>query len=203
MAKHGLYRHNLPAVFSYQPRRAIGLLGGSFNPAHSGHIALSKKARLAGKFDQIWWLVSPQNPLKSAQDMADYDRRLAHARQCAAAHPFVRVLDLEAQFGTHYSYDIMALLLKRAPRASFTWLMGSDNLVQFPRWHKARQMARQMPFMVLRRQDSFYASVNAKGRHYFRRYQSKSKTPHLRLITDFHDNSSATALRKAGFWHKS
>lgn len=203
MAKHGLYRHNLPAVFSYQSRRKIGLLGGSFNPAHSGHIALSQKARLAGKFDQIWWLVSPQNPLKSDHDMADYDRRLAYARAIAGPYPWLRVLGLEAQCGTQYSYDVMALLLQRAPRASFTWLMGSDNLVQFPHWHKARQMTRQMPFMVMRRQDSFYASLNAKGRHYFRRTNISGKTPHLTLITSFDDRHSATALRAAGFWDKS
>ena len=200
MAKRGFNRHALPAVFSYPYRRKIGLLGGSFNPAHKGHIALSKQARQAGKMAEIWWLVSPQNPLKSFADMAEFERRLAFAKQLCAPFPWLRVLALESQSGTKYSYDTITFLNQRAPRASFTWVMGSDNLVQFPKWYRARGMACHIPFMVVRRAPSHYPSLAGQGRHYFRRYNSRQKTPRLTLIHDFHDSRSGTALRQAGFW---
>ena len=200
MAKRGFNRHALPAVFSYAYRRKIGLLGGSFNPAHEGHIALSKHAKRAGRLAQIWWLVSPQNPLKSAADMAAFDKRLAVARALCAPYPWLYVLALESQSGTSYSYDTVTFLKQRASRASFTWLMGSDNLVQFPRWYKARPMARQIPFMVVRRAPSHYPSLAGQGRQYFRRYHSTKATPRLTLIRDFHDSRSGSALRQAGFW---
>lgn len=194
MGKRGLYRHHLPALFSYRFKRAIGVLGGSFNPAHEGHIALSKAAMLHGKFDQIWWLVSPQNPLKSAEDMADFEARLAYARKLAQGLPWLRVLDVERQTASHYSYETLVLLQKRAPSARLTWLMGTDNLVQFPQWHRAKDMAELMPFMVFRRATSFYPALASKGRRYF-------KKSHLQIVTNFHHNSSATALRNQGFWH--
>ena len=193
MAKPGLYRHHLPALFSYRFNRAIGVLGGSFNPAHEGHIALSQAAMRHGKFDQIWWLVSPQNPLKSAHDMADFEARLAYARDLAQRLPWLRVLDVERQESCHYSYQTLLLLRKRAPATRFTWLMGTDNLVQLPQWCRAKDMARLMPFMVLRRATSFYPALASKGRHYFKGGQ-------LQIVTSFHHNSSATALRNNGFW---
>lgn len=216
MGKRGLYRHLLPAVFSYRQRRKIGLLGGSFNPAHEGHIALSCHARRLGKFDEIWWLVSPQNPLKSASDMADYDKRLAYSRALVQPYPWMRVLDLERVTKTQFSYDIVAILLSRAPLAQFTWLMGSDNLVQFPKWYRARDMARKIPFMVMRRGTSYYPSLGAKGRHYFRnhfrqhlhqhlpkhqRKEGRQRPPHLTIGHHFQNKASATTLRESGFWH--
>ena len=204
MVKHGLHRHQLAAVFSYRYRRKIGLLGGSFNPAHDGHIALSLQAKKQGRFDEIWWLVSPQNPLKSSQDMADFDKRLQFARELCQRHRWLRVLALETQSATNYSYDTCRFIMRCAPQAKFTWLMGSDNLQQFPQWYRAKDMAHLVDFMVLRRDDSFYASLGSQGRHYFRPYQPKtshkSALPHLRLIPYFHHGASATALRKAGQW---
>ncbi|MGC6530844.1 MAG: nicotinate-nucleotide adenylyltransferase [Candidatus Puniceispirillaceae bacterium] len=196
MGKYGLpnrsYRHHLPRLFSYQNKRRIGLLGGSFNPAHDGHIAVSEKAQKAGNFDEIWWLVSPQNPLKSSQDMADFHNRLAFARQLAAQRPAIKVLALESQIGTCFTYDLLVALQKRAKKADFTWLMGSDNLVQFPRWYKAAYLAQMMPFMVMRRHGSFYQALASKGR----RQIAKKGT--ITFIRDFEDQQSATALREAG-----
>lgn len=202
MAKHGRHRHLIPAVFHYPYRSAIGLLGGSFNPAHAGHVALSKQAKLQGKFDQIWWLVSPQNPLKSAKDMAQFAERLSYAREIAAPHSWLRVLALESQSGSSYSYHTVRFLQRRAPRAHFTWLMGSDNLLQLSDWYRAKELAQLLPFMVMRREASYYASLSSKGRHYFRRYQQSSLTPQLRIIHDFDHASSASALRQLGFWQK-
>lgn len=192
MAKHGLYRHHLPAFYSYHARRHIGVLGGSFNPAHEGHIALSQKAYQAGKCDQVWWLVSPQNPLKSEADMADYSHRLAYAKRFVARHPWIKILNLETQTRSNYSFDTMRFLKERSPRATFTWLMGSDNLVQLPQWYRARDFAKQTSCLVFRRQTSFYPALASKGRALFGR-SGRLKFNHL-----FHNIESATALRKDG-----
>ena len=204
MAKQGLHRHHIPALFSYRCARKIGLLGGSFNPGHEGHIALSQKARQVGQLDQIWWLVSPQNPLKTTDDMADFQERLTYARDLVSHIPFIKVVDVERQFSNSYSYNCVRLLQKRSPKAQFTWLMGSDNLVQFPRWYKARDMASLLPFMIFRRGPSFYPALCGKGRSYFRHpargVKRNPKIASLAIISSFRNNSSATALRQSGFW---
>ena len=200
MAKYDQNRHNVARVFHYPYKRKIGLLGGSFNPAHSGHIALSMTVKKQAKCDEIWWLVSPQNPLKSAKDMADYQTRLDYARALVASYRHIKVLGLEAQFGTNYSYDTMRTLGRCAPSATFCWLIGTDNLVQLPHWFRAKDMAQMMPFIVIRRQNSFYQAMAAKGRSYFRRYSSDRALPSLTIIKNFNDPHSATKLRQQGFW---
>ena len=200
MAKYDQNRHNVARVFHYPYKHKIGLLGGSFNPAHSGHIALSMAVKKQAKCDEIWWLVSPQNPLKSAKDMADYQTRLDYARALVASYRHIKVLGLEAQFGTNYSYDTMRTLGRCAPSATFCWLIGTDNLVQLPHWFRAKDMAQMMPFIVIRRQNSFYQAMAAKGRSYFRRYSPDSALPSLTIIKNFNDPHSATKLRQQGFW---
>lgn len=201
-----LARHKIPSVFSYRYQRRIGLLGGSFNPAHNGHISLSKQALMTAGCDEIWWLVSPQNPLKSPDQMADYDKRLSYARQLAAPHPWLKVLDLEAQIGTHYSYDVIRYLQTTAPRASFLWLIGTDNLRQLPRWYRARDMIRLVPFVAFRRKSCFYEALASQGRGLFRQttgLKHPNKAPKLHLVTSFEAPQSATSLRAQGFWQKS
>ena len=200
MAKYDQNRHKVARVFHYPYKRKIGLLGGSFNPAHSGHIALSLAVKKQAKCDEIWWLVSPQNPLKSAKDMADYQTRLDYARALVASHRYVKVLGLEAQFGTNYSYDIIRTLGRRAPSTTFCWLIGTDNLVQLPDWYRAKDIAQMMAFVTIRRKDSFYQAMASKGRSYFTRYGAKKTPPSLTIIKNFNDPHSATKLRQQGFW---
>src|SRR5690242_8506315 len=106
----------------------IGLLGGSFNPAHGGHLHISRLALARLGLDQVWWLVSPQNPLKPAEGMAPFDERLRQAAAVAAADKRIRVSSIEADLGTTFTADTLAALRRRFPRARFVWLMGSDNL---------------------------------------------------------------------------
>lgn len=115
------------------PRRRIGLLGGSFNPAHAGHrhISLIALRRLA--LDEVWWLVSPQNPLKPAKGMASLAQRMASAR-IAANHPRIRVTDIERRLSTRYTVDTVRALKRRHPGFAFVWLIGADNLIQMPAW---------------------------------------------------------------------
>jgi len=129
----------------------IGLLGGSFDPAHGGHLYVSDIAKKALKLDYVWWLVSPGNPLKEkAKDMAPYAMRLASAR-AMARNSRIKVSDFEARAGTRYTIDTLRLILRRWPRHRFIWLMGEDTVSQFHQWKDWRTLARLVPIAVLSR----------------------------------------------------
>jgi nicotinate-nucleotide adenylyltransferase len=128
----------------------IGLLGGSFNPAHAGHRHIIKLARQRLRLDQVWLLVSPGNPLKPSRGMASLDQRLASARTIADGRRVIASA-IEAVFGTRYTIDTLVRLLRRFPRARFVWLMGADILEQLPRWRRWLDIARRIPFAVLPR----------------------------------------------------
>lgn len=131
--------------------KRIGLLGGSFNPAHAGHLHISRQALKRLKLHEVWWLVSPQNPLKSPQELAEYDARFASARMVAKGDVRIRVLDLEQRHGLRYTVDTLAWLKKKYPHAAFVWLMGADNLAGFHRWRRWRAIAAMVPIAVLDR----------------------------------------------------
>jgi nicotinate (nicotinamide) nucleotide adenylyltransferase/ribosome silencing factor RsfS/YbeB/iojap len=132
--------------------RRIGLLGGSFNPAHGGHLHLSLTALQRLDLDEVWWLVSPQNPLKPMAGMAPFAARLAQARQVAAGHKRMRVTDLENRLGgSRYTVDTLKAVRRRFPRLRFVWLMGSDNLVQIRDWERWAEIFRTVPIAVFDR----------------------------------------------------
>lgn len=134
------------------PGMRIGLLGGSFNPAHEGHRLISVEAlRLLG-LDRIWWLVTPGNPLKSHERLASLSDRIANARR-VAAHPYIEVTGFEAALPTAYTIDTVTFLLQRNPATYFVWLMGSDNLVLFHRWWRWRKLLAMLPIAVMHRAD--------------------------------------------------
>ena len=134
---------------AFAPRR-VGILGGSFNPAHEGHrqISLAALGRLG--LDEVWWLVSPQNPLKPASGMAPIDRRLADAR-AVARHPRIRVTDIESHLGTQFTADTLVKLVRAFPRTRFVWLMGADNLTQISRWERWPQIFHAVAIAVFNR----------------------------------------------------
>lgn len=134
----------------------IGLLGGSFDPAHEGHVRLTEAALRRFGLDRVWWLVSPGNPLK-AHGPAPLDRRLAEARRIAP-DPRIVVTGLEARLGTRHTADTIAALQARYPGVRFVWLMGSDNLVQFDRWDRWREIAARVPIGVIARPGSRLAA---------------------------------------------
>ena len=131
-------------------RVRVGLLGGSFNPAHEGHRHVAERALSALGLDQVWLLVSPGNPLKPARGMAPFAQRLASARRVADGRRVVAT-GIEARLGTRYTADTLALLRKRFPRARFVLLLGADNLEQLPRWRRWREIARTTPIAVVPR----------------------------------------------------
>src|SRR5262249_39765314 len=125
--------------------RRIGLLGGSFNPAHSGHLHISLLALQRLGLDEVWWLVSPQNPLKPAKGVAPSARRRGGAAALAGGRKGIRVSAIEATLGTTYTADTIRALRRRFPRTQFVWLMGGDNLVQLPRWQRWQEIVESVP----------------------------------------------------------
>lgn len=131
----------------------IGLLGGSFNPAHAAHRHISLVALDQLRLDEIWWLVSPLNPLKSAAGMAPLAARLAQAQR-VARHPRIRVSALETRLGTRFAVDTVAALQRRFPQHRFVWLAGGDIVAELHRWRHWRRFLRQIPLAVVPRPDT-------------------------------------------------
>lgn len=129
---------------------AIGILGGSFNPAHEGHLHISLEALKRLGLDRVWWMVSPQNPLKSRKEMASLEERMAGARDMAR-HPRIRVTDIETRLGTRYTAETLCKLRARYPRHRFIWLMGSDNLAQIRHWRNWNKIFMKHPLAVFSR----------------------------------------------------
>lgn len=190
-----------------------GLLGGSFNPAHAAHRRISLFALDALALDELWWLVSPGNPLKAdAPDMAPLVARLASARRMARRAP-IRATAIERRLGTRYTADTLAKLIRRYPKRRFIWLMGSDNLAQFHRWRDWRRIARTVPIAVIARPgyDSSAHAVRAMGwlRHFVRPADQAHcwttwRPPALVLLRFRPDPGSATRLRAENpFWYRS
>lgn len=139
----------IPA-FGDRRRVRIGLLGGSFNPAHAGHLHVAREAMRRLRLGQVWLLVSPGNPLKPARGMASFNARLAGARAIADGRRIV-ASGIEAALGTRYTVDTLRELRRRFPRARFVWLMGADILEQLPRWRRWTDIAAMAAFAVLPR----------------------------------------------------
>ncbi|MEO7786272.1 MAG: nicotinate-nucleotide adenylyltransferase [Sphingomicrobium sp.] len=130
--------------------RRIGLLGGSFNPAHRGHRGMSLAALEALGLDEVWWLVSPGNPLKPAEGMAPYAARVASARE-QARRSKIKVSEFEAEAGTRFTVDTVEAIRKRWPQHRFIWLMGEDTVAQFHQWKEWRRLARTIPIAIMSR----------------------------------------------------
>jgi nicotinate-nucleotide adenylyltransferase len=183
--------------------KRIGLLGGSFNPAHRGHRRMSLAARRALGLDEVWWLVSPGNPLKPKEGMAPYDARLASAREMAKRAPIV-ASDFEAKAGTRYTVDTIAAIAKAYPHHHFIWLMGEDTVAQFHQWKDWRRLAQMVPIAVLSRPgyDDDARTASAMGwLREFVRPATKAKewtdwsAPAIIFLRLPPDPTSATALR--------
>ncbi len=194
------HRHSGP---SYAGLR-IGLMGGSFNPAHEGHLAISLHALKQLQLDQIWWLVSPQNPLKSITGMAPFAERLKRAHKLAR-HPRIIASDLESHLGTRYSYDTLRALQRHFLRTQFVWLMGADNMQQLPKWHKGMEIFDLVPVAVFRRPT--YAAGRGLGKAAQRFEKAWLPTERGKLLSTYcppawtildnqYNKLSATAIRQ-------
>jgi nicotinate-nucleotide adenylyltransferase len=164
------------------PTRRIGLLGGSFNPAHNGHRDLSLAALAALRLDEVWWMVTPQNPLKPLAGMAPLAARVAAARK-VARHPRIRVTDIEARLGTRYTADTLRKLVQTHRDCRFVWLMGADNLVQIAEWKHWPQIFHLLPIAVFDRPTYTYRAMAAQAARRFQAFRRPEQAAGRLAIT--------------------
>lgn len=187
----------------------IGLLGGSFDPPHAGHVHITLRALRVFGLDAVWWLVSPGNPLK-ADAPAELERRMAAARGIMR-HPRVRVTDLERRLGTRYTAATLAALRARYAGVRFVWLMGSDNLASFHRWDRWETILETVPVGVLARPgQQLQAGLSPAARRFarWRVPQAEARSLPLReppawcLVSGPMLDLSSTGLRALGMWRR-
>jgi nicotinate-nucleotide adenylyltransferase len=186
---------------------AVGLLGGSFDPPHAGHVHITREAMKRFGLDRVWWLVSPGNPLK-VRGPAPLDLRIAAARR-VLADPRVVVTGLEAQLGTRATVDTLGALMPRYPGVRFVWLMGADNLAGFHRWERWQDILRMVPVGVIARPGSRTTARNAPAVQRIERFRLPVAQARLLPWADppawcFVNVPmvaiSSTELRRAGAW---
>jgi len=170
----------------------IGLLGGSFDPAHGGHLYVSRIALQKLKLDYVWWLVSPGNPLK--HEPAPIAVRMTRARLMARDNRII-VTDLESRLKTRFTIDTVTALQRHFPKAGFVWLMGSDNLEQFSRWRRWQQIAASLPIAVVRRPGSVLASLHAPLARRLGLSRQLGSAPSLVVLDGPRSSESSTELR--------
>jgi nicotinate-nucleotide adenylyltransferase len=186
----------------------IGLLGGSFDPAHAGHAHITREAIKRFGLDRVWWLVSPGNPLKP-RGPAPLPERMARARGVMAGNPRVVITDIEARLGTRYTAATLRRLQALYPQVRFVWLMGADNLAQFHRWDRWKWIMGHVPVGVLARPGSqtcarlskaavrfSHARVPASAAHVLGRKRAPAWCFVNLPMVDF----SSSAIRARGEW---
>jgi nicotinate-nucleotide adenylyltransferase len=156
----------------------IGLLGGSFNPAHDGHRAISLEALNRLRLHQVWWLVSPQNPLKDPNQNTPYAERLATA-SAVEAHPRIEVSDLEQRWGCRYTIETVCHMRERFPAHRFVWLMGADNFAQLHHWEDWTGIMQQMPIAVFNRPEYLLAARASRAAERFARARVRARSAAL------------------------
>jgi nicotinate-nucleotide adenylyltransferase len=177
------------------PHLTIGLLGGSFNPAHGGHLYVSEVARKALGLSAVWWLVTPGNPLKRASELADLIRRMAFAGQLAGRKAVIS--DIESRLGTRYTVDTLRALQRRFPGTRFVWLMGSDNLAGFARWKDWTAIAQAVPIVVVRRPGSALDTLKSPLIRRFGQARRLGPAPAVLVLDGPRNPQSSTAIRMA------
>lgn len=140
---------------------AVGLFGGSFNPPHGGHALVAEIAIRRLKLDQLWWMVTPGNPLKNHRELASLADRLAMS-EAIAPDPRIKVTALEAAFDVRYTADTLALIRDANPGVHFVWVMGADNLASFHCWQRWREIATNFPIAVIDRPGSTLAYLSSR-----------------------------------------
>lgn len=194
--------HLSSVIRHQQSNRTIGLLGGSFNPAHEGHVHITQEALRRLRVDEVWWLVSPHNPLKSRDELSDYADRVATASQLVQGRKRIRVTDIERELGTRYTVDTLRALTRRYPRTTFIWLMGADNLETFHRWQHWQDIMREYAVAVFDRAPYSFRALHAKAALRFHQQRVEpgelagKPLPAWSFLHLRRDPHSATAIRK-------
>jgi nicotinate-nucleotide adenylyltransferase len=187
----------------------IGLLGGSFNPPHAAHRAISLFALKRLKLDRVWWLLTPGNPLKDTGALHGLAER-AHAAREVAGDPRIDISCLEAVIGTRYTVDTIIHLQRRVSGVRFVWIMGADNLAQFHRWKEWRRIASEVPIAVIDRPPQSFRALAAPAAQALARYRvpenqaarlADRQAPAWTFLTGMKLKLSSTGLRNSdGTW---
>ncbi len=197
-------RFSLPYARADQ---VVGLLGGSFDPPHEGHAHITREALKRFELDQVWWLVSPGNPLKQ-HGPAPIDQRIT-AAQSLIEHPKVKISDFEYRLGSNFTAETVQHLKRLYPRVHFVWLMGADNLAQFHKWQNWQAIVENVPIAVIARAGQRVGarrSVMARMYRQFRLTGSKARLlgKHSAPAWAYQNvplvNLSSTAIRASGKW---
>lgn len=184
----------------------VGLLGGSFNPAHNGHLAIARRALRLLQLDQVWLMVSPGNPLKAAQGMAPFAQRLVTAQKLTQ-NPKLIATDIEARLGTRYTLDTVRKLQQRFPFVQFVWLTGADGFATLARWKGWKKLVAQVPIAVMPRPGHNSAALHGAAGHYMARWRIPScRAAHLAacappvwtFLPGRQNGISATSIRQKG-----
>lgn len=188
----------------------VGLLGGSFDPAHQGHVHITREALKRFGLDSVIWLVSPGNPLKT-RGPADLTARMTRARHIMQ-HPSVHISDVEAQLGTRYTAETLAALMARHPSVRFVWLMGADNLAQLHLWQDWHWIMAHTPVGVLARPGDRISARMSPAARLYARYRISGRASHLLgqraapawcFVNVPMMAQSSSAIRAAGAWDAS
>ncbi len=182
----------------------IGLFGGSFNPPHEGHVHVCEQALRRLQLDQIWWLVTPGNPLKDTSNLAPLEKRI-EACELITVDPRMKITACEATMPTRYTADTLQYIVERNTGVNFVWIMGADNLGQFHHWERWRDIAQSMPFVVLDRPGStmaLHSSPAAQILSHFRIDESdasllsSTKAPAWTFLHGPRNSLSSTLIRQ-------
>jgi len=200
-------RHAFPLA---RPGQVIGLLGGSFDPAHEGHVHITQEAMKRFGLTRVWWLVSPGNPLKT-RGPAPLGKRVARARH-VMRDPRVTVTDVEAHLGTRYTAQTISALMRSYPGVRFVWLMGADNLAQFHHWQDWEWIMETVPVGVLARPGDRISARMSPAARLYRQYRisgrashrlGRTRAPAWCFVNVAMSGQSSSAIRAAGAWDTS
>lgn len=185
---------------------AIGLFGGSFNPPHEGHLLVAETAMRKLGLDQLWWMVTPGNPLKSHRELAPLSRRIA-ACEAMIKDPRIKVTAFEKSLGTAFTAKTLSMIKAKNPLAHFVWIMGADNLETFHQWKNWREIARQFPMAIVDRPGATLSFLSSKTAQVLKRARideddgkslPRRRAPAWVFLHGPRSTLSSTALRKAG-----
>ena len=183
----------------------IGLFGGSFNPAHAGHRMVALYALKRLQLDCVWWLVSPQNPLKDTKETGEYSARFAHTKQIAK-HPNFKVTNLEKQIHSRNTAQTLGALRQAMTKAHFVWIMGADSFADLDHWHNWTQIIETLPIAVLARPGYSVRALSGQAALRYRKYRlnndqagllAKRRAPAWVFISMPLRPESSTAIRQA------
>ena len=196
------YRHNSSTCFFFNKKIKVGVLGGSFNPPHLGHIHISLIALKKLNLDEIWWLVTPQNRLKKNDIRSTFVERLKKAREFTSYFNKIKVLDVEYKNKLFSSYKTVKFLKSKSQKTKFVWIMGSDNLQNFNKWLRPKLISKIFPVAVIERPSYSYKLLNSIGASVLGKRLKKLRTKSFNynfsswvFIKDKLNKNSSTKIR--------